>query len=246
MLKICLWNCKYYRSFYDEIRQWAEIQNKPTVDTHAFLCLNTNPKHLKEAVRKAINDDTTGTDCPIIVNPCFDEDVMRSIFSMASHTGRSLIVLDYKSFDRDIRMLNCRNRIYHVDIKSYYPDGPPLKDEMFFNAMVLQQLIGPIRFCGPCEVNACRGPNFDMTSVYWKDHTTAVLYCGTIKHMIADIVHVVGDDKYECELSIPQDTGSYYERYGAAIQSFITNARKLDYNFHRDKALLTFKKLKFN
>jgi len=244
---LCVWYDRRYTPLVKEISTWAKVDSSVTYNTEIILVLFSDERHLYDVTLKAFTRSKKSI--PVVCNPTLNNDIIFRLYSTATQLSVPFFVLDYKPFDLSIRSLHTGMFVKHIDIKTYYSDGPPIQHETFHNMSSVLDIMGEKQFnYADCKANIVQSREVCNLTTMRCGAATCVLYSGISDCGNIDIIHVYGDNNqknYIHELDMPQDCESYYERYGACIKMFLQNVNILDKTYHEQRIKMISSKFKF-
>jgi hypothetical protein len=242
-MRICIWNDIEYQPFYNEVCSWADVTQIVDEKVDIILILQSKDIDLERFVSIAVK-----TNKSIISSPTMDFDIMNRIFTLTKHRKGKFYFLDYKSFDNSIRSFCTNGFVTHIDIKTFYPDGPPVRHEIFYNMAMARSIMGAKQFVyRDTNASITQLRDISILTTLRIGLTTVCLYTGRYMHGNIDSIFVYGhhdNSEYIHEMGNPFDTRSYYERYGASIKNFIENVNMLDQKWHDDQTKMVMSKFK--
>lgn len=236
-MEICAWYDERYRSFVDELKTWATLKTVVTSKTRILLVLESDDNNLYNSTVRALSQTTYTV--TVVANPTLNVSVMDEIYRAAEQFKVRFFFLDYKPFDIDIKSMYTGKFVKHIDVKTYYGDGPPISHETFHNMSTVLCVMGDKQFnYKGAKANIIQNREQCNLITMRCGAATCVLYTGYHDSGNIDVIHVYGDENNKTfihEMGIPQDCRSYYERYGACIQMFLQNVNLLDVTFHKQR-----------
>lgn len=243
-MNIAVWNDVAYGPFRDELATFSAVSSRITHHTDAVFVLQSEDRELLRMVTDAVM--SSHGDFILVACPTLDMNVMRRMYEIADNWNRKFIILDYKFFDHNLRRLRTWRFVRHVDIKTFYRDGPPVAHETFMNLATVLRIMGDKQFVyGKNRCSLVQNKDTSSLLTLRSGCATAVVYSGKYAGGNVDAMCVYGDDRgveYLDELGNPHDTRSYFERYGACIREFVANLHLLDLVFHRGRTLMVMDK----
>lgn len=246
-MEVCIWYDSVYTPLVNEISTWAKVKNVVTTTTKLIIVLYSKDKELYETTVRSLGISTRMI--PVVSSPTLNFVLAEQLYSISKRMQVQFFFLDYKPFDSHIRSLHTGKFVKHVDIKTYYSDGPPIGHETFHNMSSVLEIMGDKQFnYTDAKANLMQHRESCNLTTMRCGAATCVLYSGVSDCGNIDVIHVYGDDKkyksYINELDMPSDCLSYYERYGACIQLFLQNVNVLDRNYHEKRVKMIMSKFK--
>lgn len=245
-MELCIWSDRVYEPLVREISTWATIKEVVTSRTKVILVLYSNDNSIYENTVRALSQKHHRVF--VVANPTLNITIMNNLYDLAESLNTPFFFLDYKPFDCNIRCLHTGNFVKHIDIKTYYHDGPPIAHETFHNMSSVLDIMGERQFnYKGGRANVVQNRDMCNLTTMRCGAATCVLYSGFSNCGNIDIIHVYGDkdkEMYIHEMSNPGDCRSYYERYGVSIQMFLQNINVLDEKYHKERIKMIMLKFK--
>jgi hypothetical protein len=216
-----------------EIATWATITTVGNPAVEVILVLTQDHKALIAKTNEIGIDVQTKYNYhqrppTIICNAPADEEVMKCLYRSAEERNLSLVFLNYATMDISHRQLvskmtPLRSATTHISMIVHYKDHPGEQHVMMQMLGVLHGVLGEARF---------RALTIQKTSPHClsllggENGTTGSLLVtqGTDNAAIDSIAAHSATEGLLLRMELPCTDVSYYERYGAALQYFITKA----------------------